>query len=122
MKTSWIETTTVLALLLIFVPHAVADGFTCGSRIVATGDRKGDVLNKCGGPSSVDVRQEIRTKRDFGTELLEQVTGILRVPLFVKELVTIEEWEYNLGPNRFIRYLEFENGRLIRISDGDYGY
>jgi len=41
---------------------------------------------------------------------------------FVKELVTVEEWEYNLGPTRFIRYLQFENGRLIRIIDGDYGY
>jgi hypothetical protein len=41
---------------------------------------------------------------------------------FAKELVTVEEWEYNLGPTKFIRYLRFENGRLIRITDGDYGY
>jgi len=36
--------------------------------------------------------------------------------------VTVEEWEYNLGPGRFIRYLTFENGRLIKITTGDYGY
>jgi hypothetical protein len=48
--------------------------------------------------------------------------GFNRWPLFVKELVTIEEWEYNLGSNRFIRYLRFENGRLTRITEGDYGY
>ena len=42
--------------------------------------------------------------------------------LFAKELVTVEEWEYNLGPGRFIRYLTFENGRLIKITIGDYGY
>ena len=35
---------------------------------------------------------------------------------------TIEEWEYNLGTGQFIRYLRFENGRLIRITTGDYGY
>jgi len=42
--------------------------------------------------------------------------------LFAKELVTVEEWEYNLGPGSFIRYLTFENGRLIKITTGDYGY
>jgi hypothetical protein len=42
--------------------------------------------------------------------------------LFVEELVTVEEWEYNFGSTRFIRYLQFENGRLTRITEGDYGY
>ena len=42
--------------------------------------------------------------------------------LFAKVLVTVEEWEYNLGPGRFIRYLTFESGRLIKINTGDYGY
>lgn len=38
-----------------------------------------------------------------------------------QQLVTVEEWEYNLGSNGFVRYLRFENGRLIRITEGDYG-
>lgn len=122
MRTTWIKSIIVIAFLLVFVPHVMADGFDCGSRIIATGDRKGDVLSKCGNPSYVEVREEVRVKRDFGTALLYPDTGLNRFPLFVKELVTVEEWEYNLGPNRFIRYLEFENGRLIRITDGDYGY
>ncbi|MBW1954196.1 MAG: DUF2845 domain-containing protein [Deltaproteobacteria bacterium] len=29
---------------------------------------------------------------------------------------------YNLGPNRFIRILRFENGRLVDITTGDRGY
>jgi len=43
-------------------------------------------------------------------------------PLFAQELVMVEEWEYNLHSNRFIRHLRFENGRLIKINERDYGY
>jgi hypothetical protein len=46
----------------------------------------------------------------------------LRNPLFLREYVTMEEWEYNLGPTAFIRYLRFENDILTRITIGDYGY
>ena len=34
----------------------------------------------------------------------------------------VEEWEYNFGTNRFLYYLRFENGKLMRITVGDYGY
>jgi hypothetical protein len=47
---------------------------------------------------------------------------IYSAPFLVDELVTIEEWEYNLGPTKFIRYLTFENGWLVSIALGDYGY
>jgi len=35
--------------------------------------------------------------------------------------IKMERWTYNLGSNKFIRYLEFQNGRLIRIITGDKG-
>lgn len=34
----------------------------------------------------------------------------------------IEEWTYNLGPNRFMRIYHFVNGRLVRIEQGDKGF
>jgi len=79
--------------------------FRCGSRIITIGDYRYDVLRKCGEPSHMEVWQEVRFIRDFG-----------------EEPVTVEGWEYNLGSTNFIRYLRFENGRLIRITVGDYGY
>jgi len=114
----------ILLVTLFFAAASgvMADGFSCGSRIVTTGDRKYDVLRKCGEPSHVDVRGEVRIKRDFGPVLSETQTGLRRRPLFVEELVTVEEWEYNLGSTRFVRYLRFENGRLTSITEGDYGY
>lgn len=121
MKTTWMSW-ILIVLLLAFVSDATADEFMCGSRIVATGDRKSEVLSRCGGPTYVEAWQEVRIKGDLGSRLTETELGLHRLPLLVKELVTVEEWEYNQGPNRFVRYLLFENGRLIRITDGDYGY
>ena len=110
-----------LILLLLVASNVSASDFRCGSDIISPGDREFDVLRKCGNPDAVDVRQEVLIKRDLGAHLFlpgEEPPGFL----FAKELVTVEEWEYNLGPRRFIRYLTFENSRLIKITTGDYGY
>jgi hypothetical protein len=112
----------MVGLLLTAPSNTIASDFSCGSKMISIGDYQYDVLNKCGEPSHIEVWEKIRIKRDFGPRLLETEMGGDQWPLFVKELVKVEEWEYNLGPTRFIRYLRFENGRLIRITEGDYGY
>ncbi|MFB3885011.1 MAG: DUF2845 domain-containing protein [Thermodesulfobacteriota bacterium] len=111
---------TILSFTMI--PEGRSSDFSCGSKIVSTGDRKFDVLRKCGEPAHIEAREEVRIKRDFGPlfSVPEGESG--RSPLLVKELVAVEEWEYNLGPGRFIRYLRFENGILVSITTGDYGY
>lgn len=110
-------------LLLAAVAQALDTDFRCGNEIISVGDRKFDVLRKCGEPVNVDVRQEIRTRTlgpvVFGPEKRIQVYP---APFQVDELVTVEEWEYNSGPSKFIRYLTFENGSLVSIALGDYGY
>ncbi len=116
---SWL---LMVIFLLTATSVVMASDFNCGARIVTIRDRKNDVLRKCGEPSYVEVWEEVRIKRDLGFRLSETEMGLDRSPLLIKELVTVEEWEYNFGPSRFIRYLRFENGRLIRITEGDYGY
>ena len=39
-----------------------------------------------------------------------------------KTFVVVEEWTYNLGPNRFTRILTFRNNKLVDIRTGGYGY
>jgi uncharacterized protein DUF2845 len=110
MKITRIICILVVILLLATTSDTMASDFVCGSRIITTGEDKNDVLRKCGEPSNVEVWEELRIIRGLGSGLL------------VEKPVTIEEWEYNLGPNRFIRYLTFKNCQLINIADGDYGY
>jgi len=122
MKKTRIGCLFMVILLLAASSPVMASDLICGSKIITVGDRMYDVLRKCGEPSHVEVWEEVRIRRDLGLRLSE--TGMLldQSPLLVKKLVTVEEWEYNFGSNRFIRYLRFENGRLIRITEGDYGY
>jgi hypothetical protein len=121
MKVTWISCMIVATLLLVAGSNVMASDFSCDSKIITIGDYKYDVLRKCGEPSHAEVWQEVLIKKDFSPGLFETGIGLYGSPLFLTGPVTVEEWEYNLGPNRFIRYLRFENSRLIRITEGDYG-
>lgn len=89
-------------------------GFRCGSgRLVEEGDQPPDVISRCGDPDFADSHEEKRTvTRTFWT----YVAG---VPVAREEQVTVsvmvDEWTYDLGPNRFIRHLVFEQSRLVRV-------
>jgi hypothetical protein len=81
----------------------------CTEQVLSVGDTKSDVVAKCGDPFLKDVHQE---------ELRERLeSGEVR-----KTFVVVEEWTYNLGPNRFTRILTFRNNKLIDIRTGGYGY
>jgi hypothetical protein len=83
-------------------------GRDCGDRIISTGDTKGDVLAKCGEPF-------YRTSHD--EELREQFDEIHSR----RVVVTVEEWTYNFGPQRFLRIITFRNGLVVDIRTGGYG-
>jgi hypothetical protein len=115
---------SLLAILLIIpVGNLAASDLRCGSRLVSIGDYRYDVLRKCGDPVNVETWEEVRIRRDFllSFPISREQELFLQSPL-AKELVTIEEWQYNFGHSQFMRYLRFENGRLRRITTGDYGY
>jgi uncharacterized protein DUF2845 len=81
----------------------------CGERIVSIGDSKSDVLAKCGEPAGKDSREEAQSELPGA--------GTMR-----RTYVTIEEWTYNFGPNRFVRIFTFRNGIVTDIRTGGYGY
>jgi hypothetical protein len=79
--------------------------FRCSDgSLILINDRISEVRRKCGAPTVADQRQD-RRLWSYGWETFE-----------------IEEWTYNFGPTSFMLYLTFENGRLIRIESGEYGY
>lgn len=93
------------------VPSAdvLADTVSCGGGIISTGDRSIDVLAKCGPPDSKESHQE---------ELGERLDDNTKQKVFV----TVEEWTYNFGPNRFMRIVVLKNGVVTNIRTGNYGY
>ena len=85
-----------------------APGPACGDRVISVGDTKPDILNKCGEPFYKSSHQEEQKERfdDSGSRNV---------------IVTVEEWTYNFGPQRFMRVITFRNGTVVDIRTGGYG-
>lgn len=113
----------IFIFFLVFLAFTVNNVFAscrCGRRLVSIGDLKVEVIAKCGPPTWTEERKEERIERIYNNSYYKD--GELREPLAAKVEVDIEEWLYNFGPNRLIRILKFENGRLVEIETGGYGY
>jgi hypothetical protein len=85
-----------------------APGPACDDRIISIGDSKADILIKCGEPFYKSEHQE---------ELKERIDKAGSRTI----VVTVEEWTYNFGPQRFMRVITFRNGRVVDIRTGGYG-
>jgi|SRR5579884_145054 len=93
------------ALLFLLFMGGVDPLLACDEPAVSIGQTKDEVKIKCGAPSWIEKRKE-RVRRSNGRHAS----------------LLIEEWYYNLGPQEFIRILQFESGRLARIDTGGYGW
>jgi hypothetical protein len=95
-------------------------GFRCPSgRLVSTGDHMVTVRKKCGEPDFVTQRTEkrkIKVKVRRWTELgPEEISEEREIE------VLVDEWTYDLGAERFVRFVSFENARVVSVTTGDYG-
>lgn len=118
----------VVALLLVAgmtaSGSARADSMGCKDRIVSSGDSRYEVKSVCGDPDDASQRVEYRTVRGrvagpctrSGDKIVCSQTREHVVE------VVIDEWTYDFGRNRFIQYLTFEQGRLVSVRSGGYGY
>jgi len=117
--------TAVVIGLLILVDAKPGSALRCGTQLVAVGDFKEEVLADCGEPDHVEVWQEERIFRDFSTDSSQSFGNEYhrnREPFLVKQQVIVERWTYNFGRQRLVRYLRFENGRLVDLRSGEHGY
>jgi hypothetical protein len=102
----------VLVLNLCYLNSVFA--MRCGNSLIEPGNRRSDVIARCGEPDSVETHTKIvgsTLNYPYGTLYLQQYEEVL-----------VEEWIYNLGPRRFKQYLRFENGRLKEVKSLGRGY
>jgi hypothetical protein len=120
MRASWMFTMGAAGILWLSAlgpaaPPARADsgfgGFRCGSRIVRDGETEDDVSKKCGDPDAVRSWTEYRSE-----SIWESGHKIERsIP------IQYDEWKYDFGADRLIRYATFVQGRLASTRTGSYG-
>jgi len=85
----------VLGALSLTAALPLAAQMRCGNALVREGDRKVEVLLKCGEPLAAEKRH--RCFYALGCE-------------------TVEEWIYDVGSQKMLRVLTFRGGRLQRIE------
>ena len=122
MKTNRI-TLLLFSLLAYFFLVQPVYGLRCDGRIVEIGEKSSQVARKCGQPDHIEYSQEERIKgKYYYSHRYGRSKENHHPPLLKKEIIQIEEWTYNFGPTKFIRYLSFENDRLTKIELGEKGY
>jgi hypothetical protein len=131
MKTRRIALFILIALSVLMLTDAHASSIRCGVRLITEGDHKAKVLAQCGKPDYIELREEERVYRFsrhpsyygyYDSYEYEQGYYGNGGPYRIRELVIIEEWTYNHGPSRFMDHLILENGVVVDITSGDYGY
>ncbi|MFZ2507901.1 MAG: DUF2845 domain-containing protein [Steroidobacteraceae bacterium] len=104
-----------MAIAALWAQGAVADSFRCGTRLVTDGDSLDKVAALCGPPTDIR-RREVLQRR------IHWYRGRPFYSSLWPEPVPIEHWIYNLGPNKLMRRLTFEDGLLVNIETLSHGY
>jgi hypothetical protein len=94
---------------------APAHAFRCGTRLVHEGDTRAEVAAKCGDPTDIERRSVWR----------RPVVWYHGHPYYTSPDVVeipVESWVYNLGPNKLMRRVRFEDGIVTEIETLGYGY
>lgn len=108
--------------LLAVASEAEADGMRCGRRLISTGDSLYRVRSVCGEPA--DAQRSVVTKterRRVRVPCGERADARCeRTEEYARDII-VDEWTYDFGARRFIRYLTFFDGRLERVATGGYG-
>ena len=114
----------VAALTLLLTSPTQADSLLrCGTELVSEGASPYEVRMTCGDPVAEARRTEYRTRPRV---VLVPCTpgGSAQCRQIVQETVEVQvlEWTYDNGPQRFIRYVTFEQDRLIHVRTGGRGH
>jgi hypothetical protein len=106
--------------ILLLQSNVEADSYMrCQGRLVSIGDTKAEVLDKCDDPDNQDQWEE--NHNSTISQIYDYKTERYIAPKRIIQPIQMELWTYNMGANKFIRYLYFQNGELIKIETGERG-
>jgi hypothetical protein len=98
-----------LAIIALIPGVGMSLEYRCEGKIISVGDTSGELIAKCGEP-------------DWKQSSTEEIITTIDKDTTKKILIAVEEWTYNLGPDRFMRIFKLKDGRVVEMRIGDYGY
>ncbi len=108
--TAWLMTTS-----------AHAEGLRCGDKLASTGALLYEVRAMCGDPDDAERSIEARTVPQRVRVPCADGTGWCETVVYQTVQITVDRWTYDFGSNRFIEFAAFEQGSLVRVTQGPYG-
>ena len=105
-----------LIMLLGLLATSPAFAFRCGNKLVSEGDTREAVAAKCGEPAEVVTMRSVFRRPVIWTRGRPHYIGedFIEIP--------VESWIYNLGPNKLMERVRFEDGLVAEIETLGYGY
>ena len=92
--------------------------FRCSGHIISPRSLSSEVRKKCGEPNHT-TQWEMGCKGCWRQVYCYEGECHDLPKLIQERPIKMECWTYNFGPNQFVRFLKFQNGRLINIKTGD---
>jgi Protein of unknown function (DUF2845) len=92
--------------LFILALNSHADSLRCGAKLIATGDSKGSVEQKCGAPASQDSYCKPLPQGKNNSANTEACTRV-------------DIWHYNRGQGQLGAAVEFQEGEVTAIKNTD---
>ena len=105
----------VLTLMILAAAPLHAQTLQCGTKLVTKGDISAKVAALCGRPTHIEHSFISRawTARIAG-QVSQGATTMIEIP--------VEVWIYNLGPDKLMQQIRFEDGKVVNIDSLGYGY
>ncbi|MFZ0134667.1 MAG: DUF2845 domain-containing protein [Desulfobacterales bacterium] len=101
------------------VDTAAETTLRCAGGLVSVGDTAARVLEICGEPTAESNWEE--GHNTYTSQIFDYEKERYQLPKLIKGPIRMALWTYDLGSNKFVRTLHFENERLIRIETGEKG-
>jgi hypothetical protein len=116
-----------LCLLLALALAPPAHAFRCGSKLISEGMHITKVRALCGEPDYEQERIVLRRNVYIGKTTRAPDSGVIRRHIYgwgTPPLIEVEirELTWNLGPNKFMRRVRFEDGIVTEIETLERGY
>jgi len=105
MKT-WLLWTLFISILLLGPGVPIANADYCNGGLVSKGSTREEVREACGEPACIRRPKEI---------------FVYKAGRYVP-LAMDQEWIYNPGPGRFVRFIRFYQGKVVDQRPGDFGW
>jgi Protein of unknown function (DUF2845) len=107
----------LLGVVLMSIAGAAgAQAMECGNRLITRGDTSSEVIARCGNPTHVEHSTLTRSASGAWVNGQWVQSGGAQVD------IAVEVWLYNLGPDKLMRQIRFEDGRVVKIETLDYGF